>query len=273
MNIQPAVSLWNYNHYHPVSSLEEILVELQKYHLGVELWNSWHQDEGLYLPEQQKRLQQALNGMPVSLHAAIGNNELDFLYRQVDAAGALEAKVLVIHTDNISTEDRSLDFELADKIVSRGKNRGVQIALENGQLSVLKNALEAIDDLRICLDIGHVYLTDDPLKSFLEAFQERIVHLHLQDILSEPEEILIGEGGIIRDHYTPGSGGIPDADWALLFKVLKKVDYQGMAVFEVQPRRPLQTALSGTRFLNRFGEIDPGLDKDSREFFAESPLN
>lgn len=47
----------------------------------------------------------------------------------------------------------------------------------------------------------------------------------------------------MRDHYIPGTGGIPRADWELLARTLHEINYDGIAVFEVQPRRPLQTAL------------------------------
>lgn len=114
------------------------------------------------------------------------------------------------------------------------------------------DAIERVPGLNICLDVGHVYLTNDPMKSFMQALKEKIIHLHIQEILSEPERPLLKEEGIIIDHYTPGTGGIPAADWSLCFETLEKVNFGGMAVFEIQPRKPLQTAALGRLFVDRF---------------------
>jgi len=253
MDIQPAVSLWNYNHYYPVPELDEILTFLRERGLGVELWNDWLGGKDLFSPTRERWIRRALQGMNVSLHAAIGVSARDDLYRQIDAAAIFGARVLVVHADNLRTgEGPELDFNLGQELISRGADRGVQIALENGQLPILKEALARVEGLKICLDTGHVYLTEHSMAEFLGAFQDQIVHLHLQDILAGPEEELIGLAGIIRDHYTPGSGGIPEADWNLLFEALQARDFQGMGVFEVQPRHPLQTALRGMDYLKRF---------------------
>ena len=94
-----------------------------------------------------------------------------------------------------------------------------------------------------------MYLTNNPLEEFLNALKNEIVHLHIQEILSPFETELLKEEGIIIDHYTPGTGGIPGRDWQLLFDTLEEVNYAGLAVFEIQPRNPLQTALLGKRFM------------------------
>ena len=52
-----------------------------------------------------------------------------------------------------------------------------------------------------------------------------------------------------RDHYTPGTGGIPQAEWKLLAQTLKEIDFDGIAVFEIIPRNPLQNTVLGKRFL------------------------
>ena len=253
MDLQPAVSLWNYNHFYPVPELDEILSYLRAHGLGVELWNDWLGGENLYSPTRQRWIQRILEGMPVSLHAAIGDSGRDSLYRQVDAAAVFGARVLVIHADNLRTgSEPALDYGLGRDLVARGADRRVQIALENGQLPILERALAQVQGLKICLDTGHVYLTEHSMADFLAAFRDHIVHLHLQDVLSSPEEELLGEAGIIRDHYTPGTGGIPGEDWELLFETLQRQNFQGMGVFEVQPRHPLQTARLGLDYLQRF---------------------
>lgn len=252
MKIQPAVSLWNYNHYHPAPHLEELLVLLRKHDFGVELWNAWQGDEDLYQKKSWTRIKNALEGMRVSLHSTIGIQELDAHRRQIEAAAAFDAQVLVIHADNLyHPGSKRLNLPLTRQLVEEAAAAGVTLALENGQLPVLARAVEEVPDLKICLDTGHVYLVQETMAEFLDAFRDRIVHLHLQEILASHEQHLVGEGGIILDHYTPGTGGILEEDWHLLFRTLEEIDFQGMGVFEIQPRNPLQTAELGSRFMEK----------------------
>jgi sugar phosphate isomerase/epimerase len=253
INLTYAISLWNYIHYKNIPDLKEILAGLRRFGYGVELWNSRIVDLDLFDPEVRKNLGSWLDGMPVSLHTDIGFNSRDFHARQIEAAADLGAPVLVLHSDNLYIDNtKQLDVDLAKYVVEYASSRGIRIALENGQLPFLADAIERVPGLDICLDVGHVYLTDEPMSAFLDALKDRIIHLHIQEILSGPEKMLLNEGGIIIDHYTPGTGGIPEEDWLLLFETLKGVNYQGMAVFEIQPRKPLQTAALGKLFVNGF---------------------
>ncbi len=253
INLTYAISLWNYIHYQDVPDLKDILAGLRRHGYGVELWNSRIVELDLFDPEVRRNLVSWLEGMPVSLHTDIGLKSRDFHTRQIDAAHDLGASVLVLHSDNLYRDGtKELDIDLAKYVVDHAASRGVRLALENGQLPFLVDAIERVPGLNICLDVGHVYLTIDPMESFMEALKEKIIHLHIQEILSEPERPLLHEEGIITDHYTPGTGGIPAADWDLLFEALEKVNFAGMAVFEIQPRKPLQTAALGRRFVDGF---------------------
>ncbi len=127
--------------------------------------------------------------------------------------------------------------------------KGVKLALENTKpwkLRDIAGAIDNVEGLGICLDVGHVYLREEPMREFLNALKERITHLHLQEIYSELESGLPLTG---PDHYIPGTGGIPREDWELLFATLREIDFQGMGVFEIRPRNPLQTALLARDFV------------------------
>ncbi len=139
-------------------------------------------------------------------------------------------------------------MKLASDAVAYAADHDVRLALENGQLSFLVDAIENVEGLGICLDVGHVYFTPNPMSEFLEILKDRIIHLHIQDILPKTEDSLPRTA---RDHYTPGTGGVPAADWELLAETLKEVDFQGTAVFEILPRNPLQTALWGVNFMQK----------------------
>lgn len=247
MKIQYAISLWNYSHYAEPGTLEQELRRIRELGYGVEMWAQWHHGPSLYAESERARLVAALGGMPVSLHSAIVRG-FEQQRVQVDAAHDLGAGVLVVHSDEFyAGEGRRLDVPLCRDVVAYAQERGVCIALENGQLPFLEQAIAAVEGLQICLDVGHVYLTDQPMRAFLEALKEHIVHLHLQDVLSPAEKGLPGTG---MDHYTPGTGGIPVEDWHLLAATLREIDFDGLAVFEIRPRNPYQTAGLGKCFFD-----------------------
>ena len=256
--IEYSVSLWNYRHYAKVKSLEREIRYLRDLGYGVELWAEWGEERDLFDERSRARLAPVLQGMTVSLHGAPGNN-FEQHQKQIGAAAYWGAGVIVVHTDYLSSGDeKKVDPGLAAEVVAYSADHGVQIALENGQLPVLVEAIEAVEGLKICLDIGHVYQTPNTLGEFLNALEEHIVHLHLQDVLSEAET---GLKGTSFDHYLPGTGGIPKEDWNLLAETLEKINYQGIAVFEIRPRNPRQMALAGSRFMNRlFGFNSPLVD-------------
>jgi len=247
MKVHYAISLWNYSHYPGTGTLEQELGRIRELGYGVELWAQWRNGPSLYDKSERARLKAALGGMPVSLHSAIVRS-FDDQRAQIDAAQDLGAGVLVVHSDEFYAGDgRELDVTLCRDVVAYAGERGVCIALENGQLPFLEHALAAVEGLRICLDVGHVYLTDDTMQAFLAGLKGRTVHLHLQDILTPAEVGLPGAG---MDHYSPGTGGIPLEDWHLLAAALQEIDFDGTAVFEIRPRNPYQTASLGRRFFD-----------------------
>jgi sugar phosphate isomerase/epimerase len=92
------------------------------------------------------------------------------------------------------------------------------------------------------------------MTAYLSALKTRIVHVHLQDILTPVEAGLPSSG---RDHYTPGTGGMPVEDWQLLVATLGEIDFEGTAVFEIRPRNPYQTAYQGRCFFDSLLGVGP----------------
>lgn len=254
MRIQYAISLWNFSHYpsqqaegSDLAGLGRELERIRNQGWGVELWGRWREIPNLYAPALRGPLLAALAGMPTSLHSRLVHSFAE-QQAQVDAAHDLGARILVVHSDEFQrNEGRRLNVPLLRDLVSYAAERGVRIALENGQLAFLQDALAAVDGLKICLDIGHVYLVPEPLQGFLTSLGGYLVHLHLQDVLA-PAEVNLPNAG--RDHYLLGTGGIPSDDWALLVATLRQIDYDGMAVFELQPRTPYQMAGLGVDFFD-----------------------
>jgi sugar phosphate isomerase/epimerase len=169
----------------------------------------------------------------------------------LDRGGRAElgASLVVLHpTDLASTDPAKVDAHLARDVAAYAGERGVALALENGPLPFLLQAISEVESLGICLDVGHVYSTPDPMSGFLLALKHRITHLHLQDTLSPPEAHLPWAA---KDHYVPGSGGIPRDDWELLAATLTEINFEGIAVFEIRPRNPWQTALLARSFFEQ----------------------
>ena len=246
MRIRYSISLWNFGHYTHIPSLERAIEHVREEGYGIELWGKCDGEDDIYDERGRKRLKPAVEGMTVSLHTA-GATDLDLHKKQIDAAADLGAEVIVLHPGDISVAGTSeLDAERAAKAVEYAGQCGVKLALENGPPEFLIGAIEKIDGLGICLDTGHVYNRGDAMAEYLDALKGRLIHLHLQDILTEAETHLPMTG---KDHFLPGTGGIPNADWKLMAAALREIDFDGIAVFEIRPRNPMQTALLGKGFI------------------------
>lgn len=247
-----AISLWNYTHYKDSPSLERICSSLREHGYGIEVWPEWHDEADLFGEAGRRRLKEALQGMPVTLHTSMVANTFERHKHQIDAARFVGAPLVVIHPSDVYVAGtRTLDVALTRDAVAYGREQGVRLALENGQRPFLADAASKVDGLGICLDVGHVYLSRELMSDFLAELGEKIIHLHIQELLSEVEMAQLP--GTMKDHYIPGTGTIPHADWELLSTTLKRVNYSGALVFEIQPRRPLQTALLGKEFLHTIG--------------------
>jgi sugar phosphate isomerase/epimerase len=248
IQIKHSVSLWNYFHYMKTPGLNHTIELLRQWNFGIELWNRFGEHEDLFSKSMIAKLKPQLQGMDISIHSADGN-DFDFHKKQIDAAADYGAKVVVLHTDNLTDKkDLSLNIELAKNITNYASNCGVSLALENGEFDFLVNALKNIEGLKICLDLGHVYFTSDPLEKYLKTFKHRIIHLHIHDVFPQGHE---STSHTFQEHYIPGTGKIHKDDWDLLISILKEIDFEGMAVFEIAPRDPLQTAFIARSFMEQ----------------------
>ena len=251
MNITYSISQWNYFHYSSQASLERVIEAVRRQGYGFELWGSWGDETDLYDELGRKRLAGPLAGMAVSMHTRGGGaRNFDNHVKQIDTAAHLGAKVVVLHPDDFAADPlNGPDADIIGRVVEYAQRKGVKLALENGPFEFLSAAFDICPALGFCLDVGHVYFHRQSMREHLEAFKGRLVHLHIQDIVA-PEEAVIPS--VFSDHYVPGTGGIPADDWRLVAETLREINYSGIAVFEIKPRNPLQTAFHGTRFFEGF---------------------
>jgi len=247
MRIDYAVSLWNYWWYAHVPSLERVVARIRDEGFGAEFHIHWNEEKNLYDETGRERLRPLAQGIPVSLHGS-GGMTTELERRQlVDTAGYIGARVVVVHPNELGGwKPEEIDEGLVRDFVDYADKRSVAVALENGGLEVLVSAMDKEPRLGICIDVGHIYLGSGTMKEYLDVLKGRLVHLHLQDIMTPVEE---GTPGAIRDHYTPGTGAIPIEDWRLLMNTLEEIDFEGMAVHEIHPRDPIQHARLATTFM------------------------
>ena len=251
MQIRYAVSLINYTNYVVrVPSIERIIPQLAELNFGTEIWSTWADELDLFDEVGRERLKIATKGIEVSLHG--GGWEFGFKQhkKQIDTAAYIGAEVIVVHDYHFALEkgSRDPDTSLARDAVSYASEHGVRLALENSggrkAMDSMAELLEEVDGLACCLDTGHLYVTgtdlDDRMRVYLDIVEDRLIHLHLNEIWLPVEREL----DRVSNHHLPlGTGGIPREDWQLLIERLRQIDYQGMGVFEIGPRNPKALAV------------------------------
>jgi sugar phosphate isomerase/epimerase len=247
------LSSWSFEAYSTPTALEDAADEARNAGYGIELWPMWRGESNLFSPENRERIVGLLNGMPSSLHSGFVKTLAEHKV-QIDTASAAGSKVIVVHSDSIGVQGPDADFGLAQSVVDYAQANGVTIALENGvhegSLDCLVKALDKIDALKACLDIGHAFCAHDyPLKDYLGRIGERLAHLHLQDVYMVP-----GTRQAIDDsHRPPGKCEILPAEWQTLFASLAKIDFEGSAVLEVRPFTPVEVANQSVEFFKSVG--------------------
>jgi sugar phosphate isomerase/epimerase len=236
------ISLWNYFHYHAPGVLERVIGSIRDEGYGVEIWPGWFEENNIFDPIHRRRLKLLIGDMPSSIHGG-GQDDLEYQQLQIDTAADTNSDVIVVHSGNLRLGGEDPDLEFAQEVLDRAAARGITIALENGDLRTLERALDKLNGLRICLDVGHVYFTSNSMQDFVDSLAVDICHLHIQDTLGE------------MDHYVPGTGIIPIEDWAYLFEKLEESGFNGASVLEIRPRSPMQHAQQTREFFsNNFPE-------------------
>jgi len=156
---------------------------------------------------------------------------------------AIECPIAVMHPSHFNSLYLGVEvmkknsMEALREIVPKAEDLGVKIALENmierekrrfgSRIYDLVKIIEDIGSpyVGICLDTGHTNLLPDPnisLKDEIIQAGERLWTLHVHD-----------NDGVEDRHWPPGDGSI---NWSQVVTGLRKVNYQGVFMMEVQER-------------------------------------
>lgn len=146
--------------------------------------------------------------------------------------------------------DRSLDFlgDSLSEILRYAENRSIRVGIEYEpgllieRCEELATLIDRINSpaLGANLDFGHSHVLGEDPKKVIAALEERIFHIHLEDIRG-------------RKHYhlIPGEG---DMDFGLIFQLLAEHGYDGFATVELYtyPHQPGEAARRALHHLRRF---------------------
>ena len=237
-----AVSTWNYlcAHAHE-AKLDQAIREAVEDGFGVELWLAWIADPDALGEKHWRDIRQMLDGARVSLHTGLGRWDEEPFRREVDMAAFLGARVLVVHesTIGLKSEREMVRRESCRKAFEYARSKGVHIALENGTYAGLEMALAMVEEIDICLDIGHANLSEEGVEPYLEKFGSKIAHVHLADNYGQTD-----------DHLVPGDGYISMNDWRTLLSTLEGANFSGTMVLELNTTEPRKNAKRGREFIN-----------------------
>jgi sugar phosphate isomerase/epimerase len=169
-------------------------------------------------------------------------------HQALQATRWLGAEILILNAEK--TTDRSRQWPehvaLLRDLCQTAEEIGISLAIEPEPLLVVSDCKDMLDmleqvnspQLKVNLDIGHAYITDDDLVSSIIRLGPEIVHLHLEDIKGQEHR-----------HLPLGMG---DIDFVAVRKALDQIDYQGPYVADLfglddTPANIAAQALAGLR--------------------------
>lgn len=173
--------------------------------------------------------------------------DVDLLFTNMASVGAKTFGVSVGKPGGRMKTEEELDSQAAllIRIISLGKNRGIELNLHNHTYEVennmfdLRGTLNRIPDIKLGPDLNWLLRAGvDPVE-FLREFRKQIVFLHLRD-----------QSG---DGKWPESMGEGNIDFTEIADVLKEIPFNGEAIIELAherefiPTRPLKESLKMSR--------------------------
>jgi sugar phosphate isomerase/epimerase len=150
-----------------------------------------------------------------------------------DVFAALGAELVNVHPDPITrtyprAEAVAANAAAVAELADAADERGLRLMVENlgrsfGTVEELAPLFDADPRIGFHFDAGHANLSGRPVGELLDAFGERLVHVHVSDNL-----------GVDDLHLPLGAGSVP---WEEVLSALHGVGYDGTVTVEVFAQR------------------------------------
>jgi sugar phosphate isomerase/epimerase len=162
----------------------------------------------------------------------------DLYRRALDCFADAGVELVNVHPDQrvpLHSKDnvRVMNAEAIKLLAEDAAGRGITIMVENDDrmfsgVEGLRVILDAVPEAQLHLDVGHANLRlglteKNRTASLLEAFGDRVAHVHVSD----------NKGGAEDLHLPLGAGTI---DWRGAIRALKQAGYDGTVTLEVFSR-------------------------------------
>jgi sugar phosphate isomerase/epimerase len=162
----------------------------------------------------------------------------DLYRRALDCFADAGVELVNVHPDQrvpLHSKDnvRVMNAEAIKRLAEDAAGRGITIMVENDDrmfsgVEGLSVILDAVPEAQLHLDVGHANLRlglteKNRTASLLEAFGDRVAHVHVSD----------NKGGAEDLHLPLGAGTI---DWRGAIRALKQAGYDGTVTLEVFSR-------------------------------------
>jgi sugar phosphate isomerase/epimerase len=154
---------------------------------------------------------------------------VDALVAALDAFAAIGARWMNVHpdrgprlVDDADSKARCVD-SLA-RLAEAAAARRVGLMVENlsppmASAEQVRAYLDAAPGIGLHLDVGHAHLRGNHLAGLVEAFGDRIAHVHVHD-----------NGGFRDEHLPLGAGKV---DWPAAARLIRGTGYDGTVTLEV----------------------------------------
>ncbi|NCO38554.1 MAG: hypothetical protein COY42_31235 [Armatimonadetes bacterium CG_4_10_14_0_8_um_filter_66_14] len=173
----------------------------------------------------------------------------------IEAAAYLEGRIVVVHLIPDGIEDRGTEAEMIGRgrlsvgeLAECAADRGVRLALENGQTPAYDRVLELLltefegDPVGFCYDSGHENVKGTCF-GLLEKFGDRLLSVHLHDNLGSDTHLLPYEGNIDWDRFREAFHGLGYSGSLLLEPDMTNSQFKEPAVFLSEARQRAERLL------------------------------
>ena len=204
---------------------------------------------------KEKNFEISQGHLYLSIKICSDPSALKTLYRWIDFYEMIGIKNMVLHCDNMLDTDLGKrerverNIEKLKELAAYIKDKEITVCLENlrphfseDEELIDRNADDLLyiidrvgsDRFGICLDTGHLNLTDRDQREFILKAGSRLKAIHIAD-----------NEGKIDQHLMPFTCG--NVDFCEVVKALRQVNYRGVFNLEIPGERKIPLALRGAK--------------------------